>query len=233
MAALDLEDPAGAAPGGEPPPLYATRLPDPAVLRFLLHRGDQQGEAQLHWRHDGVRYDIGFDAVVAAKPLFQQRSSGLSGPHGLTPERFEDKRRGRGAQQARFDAAAGRIHFATRAPDLPWWPGAQDRAGWIVQLAAIVAAAPVPPPEVRLFVVGARGGAGWWTFVLHGTVEVDSAQGRVMALHYDRAPAVLRDQRVQAWLDPTRGHWPVRLRFTPVLGGSPLELLRDGEIGPP
>jgi hypothetical protein len=44
---------------------------------------------------------------------------------------------------------------------------------------------------------------------------------------------VLRDQRVEAWLDPARGHWPVKLRFTPVLGGPPLELLLEGEPAKP
>jgi hypothetical protein len=232
-ADADSDDPDTAAAGGSAPPLYAPRLPGPALLRFELRRGPQRGQAQLLWQPAEDRYTIGFDAQAGGRPLFEQRSTGRSGPHGLAPERFLDKRRGRSAQEARFDADGQRITFHARAPDLPLWPGAQDRLGWIVQLAGIVAAAAAPPDEVRLFVVGARGGAGPWTFIARGAVEVASPLGPVQALHYERAPAVLRDQRVEAWLDPARGYWPVKLRFTPVLGGPPLELLLEGEPAKP
>ena len=208
-------------------------LPEPALLRFELRRGPQRGRAQLLWQPAEDRYTIGFDAQAGGRPLIEQRSTGRNGPHGLAPELFRDRRRGRSAQEARFDADGQRITFHARAPDLPLWPGAQDRLGWIVQLAGIVAAAAAPPDEVQLFVVGARGGAGPWTFVARGAVEVASPLGPVQALHYERAPAVLRDQRVEAWLDPARGYWPVKLRFTPVLGGPPLELLLEGEPAKP
>ena len=232
-ADADSDEPDTPPAGGSPPPLYATRLPDPALLRYQLRRGPQHGQAQLRWQHDGAHYTLAFDAQAGERPLYEQRSTGRSGPQGLAPERFSDKRRGRTAQQAQFDADAGRITFSTRAPDLPLWPGAQDRLGWIVQLAGIVAAAPAPPEEVQLFVVGARGGAGPWTFVARGMVPLATPLGPVQALHYERAPAVLRDQRIEAWLDPARGHWPVRLRFSPVLGGPPLELWLDADPAKP
>jgi hypothetical protein len=232
-ADADSDEADAAAAGGSAPPLYAPRLPGPALLRFELRRGPQRGRAQLLWQPAEDRYTIGFDAQAGGRPFIEQRSTGRNGPHGLAPELFRDKRRGRSAQEARFDADGQRITFHARAPDLPLWPGAQDRLGWIVQLAGIVAAAAAPPDEVRLFVVGARGGAGPWTFVARGAVEVASPLGPVQALHYERAPAVLRDQRVEAWLDPARGYWPVKLRFTPVLGGPPLELLLEGEPAKP
>ena len=229
-AADDTDEPETAAPGGSAPPLYATRLPGPAQLRFQLRRGPHHGQALLRWEPaDEDRYAISFDATLGGRPLFEQRSTGRSGAHGLSPERFQDKRRGRAAQHATFDADAQRIAFSGRAPDLPLWAGAQDRLGWIVQLAGIVAAAAQPPEDVRLHVVGARGGAGPWTFVARGIDEVATPLGPVQALRYERAPAVLRDQRVEAWLDPARGYWPVKLRLTPVLGGAPLELLLEEE----
>jgi hypothetical protein len=43
-----------------------------------------------------------------------------------------------------------------------------------------------------------------------------------------REPAHPYDIRVEVWLDPARGHWPLRLRQTQVPGGEPLEwILRD------
>jgi hypothetical protein len=229
-ADADADEPDSATGGGSAPPLYATRLPGPAQLRFQLHRGQQRGQALLQWQpSEDDRYAISFEATAGGRPLIEQRGTGRSGPQGLAPERFQDKRRGRAAQQATFDTDAQRIAFSGRAPDLPLWAGAQDRLGWIVQLAGIVAAAAQPPQEVRLYVVGARGGAGPWTFVARGIDEVATPLGPVQAFHYERAPAVLRDQRVEAWLDPARGYWPVKLRFTPVLGGAPLELLLEEE----
>jgi hypothetical protein len=229
-AEADADEPDTAVAGGSAPPLYATRLPGPAQLHFQLRRGAHHGQADLRWQPAGDdRYAISFDATMGGRPLFQQRSAGRSGPQGLSPERFQDKRRGRAAQHATFDADGQRIAFSGRAPDLPLWAGAQDRLGWIVQLAGIVAAAAQPPDDVRLYVVGARGGAGPWTFVARGREEVATPLGPVQALRYERAPAVLRDQRVEAWLDPARGYWPVKLRLTPVLGGAPLELLLEEE----
>jgi hypothetical protein len=226
----DGDEPETAAAGGSAPPLYATRLPGPTQLRFQLRRGPQRGQALMQWQPgEDDRYTMSFDAAAGGRPLFEQRSTGRSGPHGLSPERFQDKRRGRSAQHASFDADAQRIAFSGRAPDLPLWAGAQDRLGWVVQLAGIVAAAAQPPEDVRLYVVGARGGAGPWTFTARGLQEVATPLGPVQALHYERAPAVLRDQRVETWLDPARGYWPVKLRFTPVLGGPPLELLLEEE----
>ena len=229
-AEADTDEPDSATSGGSAPPLYVTRLPGPAQLRFQLQRGQHRGQAMLRWQPaEEDRYAISFEATAGGRPLIEQRSTGRSGPQGLSPERFQDKRRGRAAQHATFDADAQRIAFSGRAPDLPLWAGAQDRLGWIVQLAGILAAAAQPPDEVRLYVVGARGGAGPWTFSARGMDEVATPLGPVQALHYERAPAVLRDQRVEAWLDPARGYWPVRLRFTPVLGGAPLELLLEEE----
>jgi hypothetical protein len=43
-----------------------------------------------------------------------------------------------------------------------------------------------------------------------------------------REPEHPYDLRVEVWLDPARGHWPLRLRQTQVPGGEPLEwTLRD------
>ncbi len=49
-------------------------------------------------------------------------------------------------------------------------PGTQDRLSWMLQLAAIVEAAPErhgPGARVSMFVVGARGDADVWTFEAH------------------------------------------------------------------
>lgn len=220
------------------PPLYDTRLPPSAVLRFALSRGASQGEARLLWHRDGERYLAAFDAGLDGLPLWQQRSVGQLDAHGLAPDHFSDRRRQRVPRTARFDRAAGQVVFgrppgpsarqaAASRPAVPAWSGAQDRLGWVVQLAAIVAAAPQPPPEVTLFVVGARGGAGPWTFQRRDDVAPgsDSVDPAAVPVYYRREPERRDDQRVEVWLHPA-DHWPLRLRLTPLPGGAPLELRR-------
>jgi len=270
------------------PPLYDTRLPAPAVLRFEVRRGDARGEARLLWRHDGQRYLLAFDARLGGAPAWQQRSLGSLDVHGLAPDHFSDRRRQRALRAARFDREAGRVWFVRPAgrlppmqdlpaaehsteplspgaapdrplppggsadrplrpgegrldrpavlpvhggadprPAVPTWPGAQDRLGWLVQLSAIVAAAREPPPELTLFVVGARGGAGPWHFRRFDDPGVSSAAGP--AIHYRRDPERRDDQRVEVWLDAV-DLWPLRVRLTPLPGGAPWELLRAGEV---
>lgn len=230
-ATADEADADVTGPGADlaPPPLYPTRLPPPTQLRFAVQRGPLDGEAQFAWQHDGQRYALQFDARLSrGLPLIEQHSSGQLDDHGLAPERFTDRRRGRAVRAASFQREAGRILSGPRV-EYPAWPGAQDRLGWIVQLAAIFNAAPAPPPEVSLFVVGARGGAGLWTFRLQGSDTVQTPLGPVPALYLRREPARAEDLRVEVWLDPARGHWPVRLRSTPVRGGEPLDLLLAAE----
>jgi hypothetical protein len=225
--------PAGAAP----PPLYATQLPAPAVLLYSLQRGALSGQARLSWVPDGERYTLQFDALAhlnagAARrghPLIEQRSSGQLDGNGLAPDRYTDRRRNRGLQAAIFQREAGRISFSGPRVDYPAWAGAQDRLGTLVQLAAIYNAAPQPPAEVTLFVVGARGGAGLWTFKLLGTEQLATPLGAIDTLYLRREPERREDLRVEVWLDPSRSHWPVRIRSTPLRGGDPLDLTLAAE----
>lgn len=236
LAANDDADAEAApgSPGTAPPPLYATRLPESTALNFTLQRGAASGEARLQWHAEGERYAMQFDARLAGGlPLIEQRSAGQLDGNGLAPDRFTDRRRGRAMQAANFQRDTGRITFSRPRIEYPAWPGAQDRLGWIVQMAAIFSAAREPPSEVTLFVVGARGGAGLWTFRLQGTQTVQTPLGPVAALYLRRDPERAEDQRVEVWLDPLRGHWPVRLRSTPIRGGEPLELLLAAEPARP
>ena len=45
------------------------------------------------------------------------------------------------------------------------------------------------------------------------------------ALRLRREPTRPYDTRVEVWLDPARQHLPVRVRFTTLPGGPPLELM--------
>lgn len=230
--AIDAES-AVVTEGDTPPPVYLPLLPGSTQLKYMLRRGSLEGEAQLHWYTDGARYRLEFRSRSGALPLTDQISYGVIDRHGVAPERFVDRRQRRAAQAANFLRDEGRIVFSGHMAEYRAWRGAQDRLGWILQLVGIheaaAAAGQAPPTELSFFVVGARGGAGTWTFRLQGREQVDTPMGPVQALWLRREPDRLEDLRVDVWLDPARAHWPVRLRLTPLRGGQPLELTLAAE----
>ena len=249
------------AASGEPPPLYAARPPAAATLRYALHYYGRTGEAVLSWRLSGSAYTLQLqglplpltDGPVAPhlagrpdrfRPLIEQASQGQLDANGLAPDRFTDRRRGRGQRAANFRRELGRIEFSGPSTVQPAWPGAQDRLSWWVQLPAIVAAAAAVPADVRMFVVDARGRGELWRFdhlgleqmgLDHlGLVAGPIGTGLAAVQHWRHEPAQAEGQRVELWLDPAQGHWPVRLRLTSLRTGERFELqLLAIETSPP
>ena len=158
------------------------------------------------------------------RPLIEQASQGQLDPNGLAPDRFTDRRGGRGQRAANFRRELGRIEFSGPSTVQPAWPGAQDRLSWWVQLPAIVAAAASVPAQVRLFVVDARGRGELWRFDYLGLAAGPAGSGRVAVQHWQHEPAQAESQRVELWLDPAQGHWPVQLRLTSLRTGERFEL---------
>jgi hypothetical protein len=221
---------AGTAP---PPPIYATRLPAPVQLRYALRYNGQAGEALLSWRHDGARYTLTLDGQASSgAPLVTQASQGAIDGAGLAPERFVDRRRRAPLQAANFRRDIGRIGFSGPAVDYPAWPGAQDRLSWLAQLAAILAAGPVPP-ALQLFVVDARGAGSLWQLQRQDDERLATPGGEATVQVWQRDPPRPEGLQVRAWIDAARGHWPVQLRFTALRSGDIFELRLLAEPAPP
>ncbi|MBL8308726.1 MAG: DUF3108 domain-containing protein [Rubrivivax sp.] len=209
-AATDTEP-----PGGTPVPVYATRLPPAATLQYTVMRegGLRSGlQAELRWRPaDDGRYTLTMGLAATG-----WASVGAVDDHGLAPERQVETRRGREVRAANFQRDAGRITFSGPQIEYPLLPGAQDRISWLLQLAAVLEAAPELAGrgrEVVLFVAGPRGDGRPWTFVSQGAESVELAGGAVEGVRLHREPAGPFDTRVDVWLDPARHHLPVRLRL--------------------
>lgn len=228
MATSDAGDSA------EPPPLYPTQLPAPALLRYALHHNGHAGEAVLAWRHDGQAYHLALDgSTPAGAPLLAQASNGLVDANGLAPQRFVDRRRSGAQQAANFRRDIGRIGYSGPAQQHPAWPGAQDRLSALVQLAAVLAADP-GLAEVQLFVADARGTAAPWRLVRQG--DAPDTAGAIGARPWwpadlqlwQREPLRPEGLRVQVWMaalaDTAAGRWPLRLRYTALRSGDVLEL---------
>ncbi|HMO44804.1 MAG TPA: DUF3108 domain-containing protein [Rubrivivax sp.] len=216
------------APAGEPIPVYATQLPEPARLSYRLQRGERIGSASLHWQVDDAGYLLRLDTDWPGQPAQGTASRGLIDADGVAPVRHAELRRAREVRAVNFRREAGLISFSGPQAVYALRAGAQDRLSWMIQLPAIVQAdarLARPGAIVTLFVAGTRGDAEAWRFEVLGRETLQLPAGEVAdALRLRREPTRPYDTRVEVWLDPARRHLPVRARFTTLPGGTPLEL---------
>jgi len=219
---------APAADDDPPPPVYATRVPPPFRLTYALRRGALSGQAELTLQRAGSGYELELKGTALGLEVLGLRSQGNVGPHGLMPERFVDRRRGRDRLAANFDHGAGRITYSGSAASQPLRLGAQDRLSWMVQLAAILEAAPArhgAGSRIAVSVSGARADVDTWTFIVQDRQRLSLPGGAVVeALRLTREPRRPYDTQVEVWMDPAQHHLPVRARLTVLPGGETLEL---------
>ncbi len=222
LAAPSVAAPAAAAPVAPMPhaaitPVYTTRIPPPVLLSYELRRGPLSGRGSLRWQSGPEGYSAVLQARVLSLKAIDQTSNGRIDGAGIAPERFVDRRRGRSAMAANFQRGPGLISFSGPGHTFPLRPGTQDRLSWMLQLPAIVAADAARQAigaETVLYVVGARGDAEVWTFVVRSRDALTLPSGAVAeALHLQRAsrPGQLHETQVDIWLDPARHHLPVQV----------------------
>ena len=218
-------------------PVYATRLPDAASLHYRLQRGETVGAARLQWQREAGDYLLRLDTDWPGQPAAGSASRGLIDSEGVAPVRHAELRRSREVRAANFQREAGRITFS--GPQLAYAlpPGAQDRLSWMIQLPGVLqadAALARAGAQVTLFVVGTRGDAEPWRFEVLGNEPLQLPAGEVpQALRLKREPTRPYDTRVEVWLDPARQHLPVRVVFTTLPGGPPLEMALEIDAAAP
>ena len=209
--------------------MYAAQVPPAFRLAYTLRRGALSGHAELNLQRTGPGYELELKGTALGLEVLGLRSHGNLGRHGLMPERFVDRRRGKDRLAANFDHGAGRITYSGSAAAQPLHPGAQDRLSWMVQLAAILEAAParhLAGSRIALSVSGARADVDTWNFIVQGRQRLSLPGGAVVeALRLTREPRRPYDTQVEVWMDPAQHHLPVRARLTVLPGGETLELL--------
>lgn len=227
--ASDAAEPVAAATPSSVSPLgiYRTRIPPSTQLSFTLQRGAAVGEANLRWRVDGDRYALQLQATMPQGRAVEQHSQGGFDEAGLAPLRLADRRGGRDVRAANFQREHRKISFSGPRWEWPLYGGTQDRLSWLVQLVAIAAAAAPDAmhegAELSMWVAGTRGALAIWRFEVRGHQTLAAPNGEASTWWLVREPVFPYDMRIEVWLDPVRGHWPLRLRQTQVPGGEPLE----------
>jgi Protein of unknown function (DUF3108) len=204
-------------PGGQVVPVFATQLPPPSILHYRVQRGLVTATATLRWQWADGRYELALDTRAFNTQALGWTSRGALDAHGIAPERYVEGRRGREQRAVNFQRDAGLVTFSGPQQQYPVVPGMQDRASWMLQLSAIVAANPALGQigsQVPMMVVSARGDAEVWVFTVVDVTELALPGGVVpAALHLKREPRRPFDVQTDVWLDPSRHHLPVRMRL--------------------
>lgn len=214
-------------------------LPPPVDARYSLQRGRLRGEGQLSWRHDAQHYRLSLEAQLPLTgTLLRQTSEGGFDRCGLAPARHTDKRLGRSERAlsvlrpppgspAAEAGEAGELRFSSRSVARALEPGTQDRLSWLVQLALRLAATTRGPesdlparPSLEIAVAAVNGDVQHWVFTLQGRAPDG-------LLHLQREPNGPYETHAEVWVDPQRGHWPVRIHLSESRGEPLLLQLVD------
>jgi hypothetical protein len=233
-AALAAAAPAPApVPAPVAPPLpearrYKVDMPPPATIVLDVARVDADGtrwsgEAQLAWTFQNDSYRIAFEAgirvVFTSVNLAVLTSEGAVGATGFAPVKMTEKRRGRALTATHFDWRQDKITFSASQKTVPLIPGAQDKASVPLQLAAIARGDPAQLTGDIELQVGEDRDAVVFRFVVVGQEEIDTKLGRLQTIHLSRPPKEgSYRSRLDVWLAPGRGWYPVQIRNTEANG---------------
>jgi hypothetical protein len=207
---------------------YKVDVPPPAKILMDVARVDADGtrwngEARLAWsfRDDSYRieFEAGIRVVFARVNLAVLTSEGALAATGFAPVKMTEKRRGRALTATHFDWQHDKITFSSSQKTVPLVAGAQDKASVPLQLAAIARGDPAQLSGDIDIQVGEDRDAVVFRFVVVGQEEIDTKLGKLQTVHLSRPPKEgSYRSRLDVWLAPARGWYPVQIRNTEANG---------------
>jgi hypothetical protein len=217
-----------AADDGPPPRLYRVELPPSADMDIDVKRIDADGAVwngagALSWQQDGSSYkttiEAGLNLLVTRVNLLVISSEGRIDDHGIAPVMATERRKGRSLTATHFNRDELRITFSASELAYPLLPGTQDKATLPFQLAGIGRADVNQfSGDIDLF-VGEDKEANVFRFNLVGEEELDTKMGPLLTWHLSRPPKPgTYSSRLDIWLAPARGWYPVQIRNTEANG---------------
>jgi hypothetical protein len=202
------------------PQYQAAPLPS-AMLKYdvqALRKGNMvYGSGKIQWQSDGQIYAINGEASVLFFTLLDFQSEGVVDEYGVSPVLYSQKRFRKAATSTHFQREHNVISFSASTLHYPRLGGEQDRASLIWQLAAIGRGDPaqfIPGKEIAMPVAGVRD-LQTWHFTIRGQEEIETGEGKLTAWRVIRIPPRgAYEQRLDIWLAPELGWYPVKLRYT-------------------
>jgi hypothetical protein len=231
---------AAAAPAAQPLRSFQVNLPPSADMMLDVDRVDADGthwsgEAALGWKVGRgsyrIKVEVGIRLLFARVNLLVLTSEGATGDTGFAPLLTNEKRRGRAMTATHFNQQDRTITFSASQARYLLEPGAQDKASVPLQLAAIARADPGQLSDGLDIQVGEDRDAIVYHFVMVGQEDIDTRLGRLHAWHLSRPPkAGSYNSRLDVWLAPGRGWYPVRIRNTEASGAVTTQTVSNIQI---
>jgi hypothetical protein len=231
---------AQAAPTAQPVRSFQVNLPPSADMMLDVDRVDADGthwtgEAALGWKvaqgSYRIKVEVGIRLLFARVNLLVLTSEGATADTGFAPLLTSEKRRGRAMTATHFNRQDRTITFSASQARYLLEPGAQDKASVPLQLAAIARADPGQLAGGLDIQVGEDRDATVYHFVLVGQEDIDTKLGRLHAWHLSRPPkAGSYSSRLDVWLAPERGWYPVRIRNTEASGAVTTQTVNNIQI---
>lgn len=223
------------APVESGPPRYKVDVPPSAEMLQDLVRVEKDGTsrsgvAAISWQTDGASYRMKVTAgvkLLVTLNIFEQTSEGTVDADGIAPQKATDKRLNRSMTAVHFNRPERRISFSASERVLDMLPGAQDQATLPFQLAGIGRADPSQfqgPVDIQ---VGESRDASVFRFHMAGEEDLETPLGTLKAVHLVRPPKPgSYSSRIDVWLAPSLGWYPVQVRHTDSGGGTITQTLR-------
>ncbi|GAB3461825.1 hypothetical protein GCM10027321_22790 [Massilia terrae] len=216
------------APAAPPVPGYRVDLPPSAEMTMDVDRIDADG---THWTGDAdfiwklgvgsyrMQFNVGIRLLFAHVNLLELTSEGKLVDSGFAPVLMTEKRRGRSMTATHFNRPESTITFSASQNKYALVAGAQDKASVPLQLAAIARADPGQLKGGLDILVGEDRDATVYHFMLVGEEDIDTKLGKLHVWHLSRPPKPgSYNSRLDIWLAPERGWYPVRIRNTEASG---------------
>jgi hypothetical protein len=235
-----VEEAAAAPPAAPLPREYRASVPPSSELALELERMDAKGTvwhgvAGMSWQLNGDSYTMKFDAgismIVTKVNLLALASEGSIGENGFLPQVATEKRRGRALTATHFNREQGSITFSASQNAAELVPGAQDKATLPLQLAAIARADPAQFEGGIDITVGEERDAAVYRFTVAGQEEIETKLGRLQTWRLSRPPKPgSYNSRLEVWLAPEHGWYPVRIRNTEASGAVTTQTVTHIEV---
>lgn len=221
--AAEAASPSNLQPDPQPElPSYSVSLPPSARIKYAIEKKPHDGEPMhgsgtIDWQTDGTRYAIDGEFGVLFITALRFRSSGTIEQSGIAPELYAEKRLRRSETNTHFHRERNTISFSASTNSYPRLGTEQDRASIVWQLAGIGrgdAEHFQAGTTIRIVVAGTRDAEPWEINVV-GLEQIDVDGEATEAWHLLRVPRPgSYDQKLEFWLAPALGWYPVRLRYT-------------------
>lgn len=229
------EPQAPAQPAAAPWRRYKVDIPPSSDITLDVARVDGDGakwsgRQSMSWTVTPSGYRIQVEAgvriVFANVNLLTLTSEGTIDADGFAPVLLTGKRRGKSMTATHFNRADGTLTFSATTSKYPLAPGSQDSASVPLQLTAIARGDPKQLSGNIDILVGEDREAAVYTFTVAGQEALDTPLGRLDTWHLVRAPkAGAYSARLDIWLAPAQGWYPVQIRVAEHNGAVTTQLV--------